>query len=129
MGLVCVVGCSHPGVDNLVEKAVDDLGINPYMVIGGFHMEGSSEQAIQNTIDNLLVLGIDKIYPIHCSGDMFRQYLEAHYPLNYGEANVGFQITINVYTVNWIVFFVIIPLIGASLIFIVIFILRKKVKR
>lgn len=129
VGLVCIVGCSHPGVDNLVEKAVDDLGVNPYMVIGGFHMASSSEQAIRDTVDNLLELGIDKIYPIHCCGDTFRQYLEAHFPPNYGQANVGFQITINIYTVNWIIFYALIPLLGLSVIIIVILILRKKVKR
>ena len=100
VGLVSIVGCSHPGVENIIEKATNDLGIDTYMVIGGFHMGAATIQQIEGTIDRLIELGVNRIYPIHCSGDLIRQYMAEHYPQQYGQANVGFQITININTIN-----------------------------
>jgi 7,8-dihydropterin-6-yl-methyl-4-(beta-D-ribofuranosyl)aminobenzene 5'-phosphate synthase len=100
VGLVTFVGCSHPGVDNIIEKATNDLGIATYMVIGGFHMGAATEQQIDNTIENLIELGVKRIFPIHCSGDLIRQYMAVHYPQYYGQGNVGFQMTVNRFTVN-----------------------------
>ena len=128
VGLVCIVGCSHPGVENHVEKAIQDLGINAYMVIGGFHMTGADEQAIQNTIDRLLELRLQKIYPIHCSGDLIRQYMAENYPLQYGQANIGFQITINSYTVNSLTYIVLISISSALVLLIIGWFTRKKLK-
>lgn len=126
VGLVCVVGCSHPGVEYIVEKATEDLRINPYMVIGGFHMVSASEQAIEYTVERLLELGVQKIYPIHCSGDYFREYMENHYPTQYGQANVGFEITIDMFTTNWLVFRVIVPISVITGAFLISWVLIKK---
>lgn len=129
VGLVCFVGCSHPGVENLVEKATTDLEHDPYMVIGGFHMGNTIEQEIHDTIERLLELGVKKIFPIHCSGDLFRQYMADHYPQQYGQAHVGFQMTINIFTINPIVYFVVIPALIVSLTVLTGWFIRKKIKR
>jgi len=115
VGLVCFVGCSHPGVDNHVEKAIEDLGYNVYMVIGGFHMGGATEQLIQLKIDRLIELGVQKIYPDHCSGDLFRRYLANNYPLQYGLSYVGFQTTINIVSINPLISLIFVPLTVISL--------------
>ncbi len=135
IGLVVVVGCSHPHVENLVEKAVSDLGCDPYMVIGGFHMEQASENRIQNTIEALIDLNIKKIYPIHCSGDNIREYLRINYPEYYGEAHIGFCKTINAETISvedttpWLFnpLFVIIPIAVAGSVLVVGVIIWKKI--
>ena len=100
VGLVSFVGCSHPGVENFIEKATNDLGIDTFMVIGGFHMVAATEQQIEDTIESLLELGVKKIFPIHCSGDNIRQYMAQHFPQQYGQGNVGFQMTVNVFTIK-----------------------------
>jgi 7,8-dihydropterin-6-yl-methyl-4-(beta-D-ribofuranosyl)aminobenzene 5'-phosphate synthase len=33
--LIILVGCSHPGVVNIVEQAMRDIGVKPYIVLGG----------------------------------------------------------------------------------------------
>jgi 7,8-dihydropterin-6-yl-methyl-4-(beta-D-ribofuranosyl)aminobenzene 5'-phosphate synthase len=129
VGLIIFVGCSHPGVENLITKTTTDLGLDPYMVIGGFHMTGANEQQIDNTIDDLLELGVDKIYPIHCCGDLFREYMANHYSQQYGQANVGFQMTINAFTINWIIYFVLIPIISVSVLVVTGWFLRKRLLR
>ena len=115
VGLVCFVGCSHPGVENHVEKAIEDLGYNVYMVIGGFHMGAATQQVIQLKIDRLLELGVQKIYPTHCSGDPIRQYLASSYPLQYGLAYVGFQASVNIIAVNPLISLITVPLTVISL--------------
>jgi hypothetical protein len=66
------------------------------MVIGGFHMGNAPEQEITDTIERLIELGVKEIFPIHCTGDTFREYMEDHYPQYYGEGHVGLQLTINI---------------------------------
>jgi len=89
VGLIILVGCSHPGVDKLVEKTVKELGIRPYAVIGGFHLGGVSEVRVREVIENLLSLGTKKIYPIHCSGSLIRRILREEYSENYGDGHIG----------------------------------------
>ena len=126
VGLIGIMGCSHPGVHNLIGKAIDDLEINSYMVIGGFHMASASEQAIQATIDGLLECNVQRIFPIHCSGDFFREYMLDNYPQQYGEANVGFKMTISVFTINWILYFIFLPALAViSIAFIGWFIMKR----
>jgi len=95
-GLVVVVGCSHPGVENIVTKAVKELdAYDPYLVIGGFHLATASERTISNTVESLLKLGLQKIYPIHCSGDDIRDFILFNYPDYFGDARVGSQLYLN----------------------------------
>lgn len=131
VGLIGFVGCGHPGVEYLIERTNIDLGYDTYMVIGGFHMVSATEQQIKNTIDRLLELGVKKIFPIHCSGDLFRQYTAYHYPQQYGQGNVGFQMTINRFTINLsellpIIFFILISVIVITLTVLIGRFIRKK---
>jgi len=94
-GLIILTGCSHPGVENIVEKATKELNIKPYFVIGGFHLAGASKSRIRNTISKLLALGVKKICPIHCSGDGIREILANNYPEVYGDGHVGLVLKIS----------------------------------
>jgi len=95
LGLIVLVGCSHPGVDRLVAKAREDLKSQPYAVIGGFHLSGAGTAKIRKVAENLVELGLKKVYPIHCSGEKFRSYLKENYPEVYGDGRVGFKILFN----------------------------------
>ncbi|MGC9148167.1 MAG: MBL fold metallo-hydrolase [Sulfolobales archaeon] len=94
-GLVALVGCSHPGVNNLVKQAVKDLGRRPYIVIGGFHLAKAPLEKISGIIEELVSLGTSKIYPIHCSGDEVKKYLMKNHPEKYGEGGSGLIIHID----------------------------------
>ena len=93
-GLVILVGCSHPGVVNIVEKAGRDLNVKPYLVLGGFHMGGASPSTCRKTVKELLSLGLVKIAPIHCSGETIRSILAKEFPGNYLECHVGSRIEV-----------------------------------
>jgi len=94
-GLVILVGCSHPGVANIVAKAKNDLGVKPYLVLGGFHMRGASELTCRETVKRLIELGTERIAPIHCSGDMIRSILEREYSRNWLKCHVGSVINVS----------------------------------
>lgn len=93
-GLIVITGCSHPGVENIVRKAVNDLNVKPYIVMGGFHLAGVSEGKIRSIINELIMLGVKKIYPMHCSGDRIREILREEYPEVYGDGHVGLVLEI-----------------------------------
>jgi len=94
-GLVVLVGCSHPGVENIVSKAVKELETKPYLVIGGFHMVSRSREDCEKTVKELLKLGVSLIAPIHCSGDTIRKILDEQYSEHYLKACVGTKVEIN----------------------------------
>ena len=93
-GLVIITGCSHPGIVNIVTEAVREFNRTPYMVIGGFHLIGSPPQRVEEIADELVKLGVHKIYPLHCSGDEIRRYLAEKYPQYYGDGGVGLVIVL-----------------------------------
>ena len=93
-GLIIVTGCSHPGIVNMVKKAMEDLNQSVYMVIGGFHLAGAYSGRVRSIADELVSLGVKKIYPLHCSGDYIRNYLKNTYPDVYGDGGVGLKVVI-----------------------------------
>ncbi|MFX1604736.1 MAG: MBL fold metallo-hydrolase [Promethearchaeota archaeon] len=98
LGLVVLVGCSHPGVDNLVARAIDTFGVDDvYMVMGGFHIgEGFASQDQRSAaIDALIDIDVQYICALHCAGDATRNYVQSNYPDHYVEARVGYQIVLN----------------------------------
>lgn len=40
----------------------------------------SSPEKVRIIADELMRMGFEKIYPIHCSGDYTREYLRTEYP-------------------------------------------------
>lgn len=88
-GLVVLVGCSHPGVARLVHKASMDLGVRPYAVIGGFHTAWSTPRELESVVEDLLSLGVERIAPIHCSGDGIRRLLAGKHPEHYLDVKAG----------------------------------------
>jgi len=87
-GPVLIVGCSHPGVDVLAEKAYEVTGEKLYLVIGGFHAPSREE------LDRLAEL-TRYIAPTHCSGDDAKRYVERNYSDKYVKVKTGSNIVIS----------------------------------
>ena len=68
-GSVVILGCSHPGVDNMVRRAKEILNRDVYLVLGGFHMLRYSESQVDETIKSLRAMGVVKCGATHCTGD------------------------------------------------------------
>lgn len=68
-GLVVVVGCSHPGIVNILKYIHLFFSEQPiHAVIGGMHLESASPVRLQQTIDYFRQMGITKVVPLHCTG-------------------------------------------------------------
>jgi len=68
-GLVVVLGCGHHGMVNTLHHAQKLTGQElVYAVIGGTHLYRASPERINNTINDLKEIGVQKIGVSHCTG-------------------------------------------------------------
>ena len=88
-GAIVVTGCAHPGVVQIVEKARELVDDEIYLVLGGFHLASYSPASIEYIIGRLRGLGVVKVAPCHCTGDVARTMFNDAYRDNYVEAGVG----------------------------------------
>src|SRR5436309_1168431 len=68
-GLLIVVGCSHPGIDKIVETAI---AINPrvHLIAGGFHLVVSKDPDIEKVVTSLHdTYKVAYVAPGHCTGE------------------------------------------------------------
>ena len=68
-GLIVIVGCSHPGILNILCHIEKRFNEPIYAVLGGTHLVEADEQRTNETVDKLLEMGIKFIGLSHCSGD------------------------------------------------------------
>jgi 7,8-dihydropterin-6-yl-methyl-4-(beta-D-ribofuranosyl)aminobenzene 5'-phosphate synthase len=88
-GMVIVVGCSHPGIDKIVEEAST---INPriHMVAGGFHLVVASDSDIEKIIATLHdTFRVEFVAPGHCTGEPAFTALQKAFRDHYLYAGLG----------------------------------------
>jgi 7,8-dihydropterin-6-yl-methyl-4-(beta-D-ribofuranosyl)aminobenzene 5'-phosphate synthase len=93
-GLVVVTGCAHPGVVEMVDRAIEVFGGDVLLVVGGFHLGSATQGQIEGVIDGFRHLGVRTVAPCHCTGDQARQLLAESFGSDHIEAGVGRVITI-----------------------------------
>jgi 7,8-dihydropterin-6-yl-methyl-4-(beta-D-ribofuranosyl)aminobenzene 5'-phosphate synthase len=93
-GLVVITGCAHPGVVNIVRRAKELTGGEVYLVLGGFHLGGASEAGIASIVEDFQQLGVQRVAPCHCSGDVARRLFEEAYREDYIPAGVGSRLEV-----------------------------------
>ena len=77
-GLVVLVGCSHPGILNMIAHVREVLGQEVFAVYGGTHLKEADSDRIEATIEELKSLGVKVLGLSHCSGDHCEDMLHAH---------------------------------------------------
>jgi len=83
-GLVIITGCAHPGIVNIVKRAKKLMKKDKvYLVLGGFHHPPIS------CIKEFKELGVEKVAPSHCTGDLVREAFRKEYKENFIEYGVG----------------------------------------
>lgn len=80
-GLMILIGCSHPGVINIIRHAQQITGIKKiHAVVGGMHLLKADRNKILKVIKELLTLDFDFIHPCHCTGtktiNLFMNFFE-----------------------------------------------------
>ena len=88
-GLVIITGCAHPGIVSILEKAKEILPNRIYLVLGGCHLLGKSEEEIDKIMAEFRGLKVMKVGPTACTGhkniQSFREeYGDAFVPMGVG---------------------------------------------
>jgi 7,8-dihydropterin-6-yl-methyl-4-(beta-D-ribofuranosyl)aminobenzene 5'-phosphate synthase len=93
-GLVVITGCAHPGIVNIAKYVTEVIGDHIHLLLGGFHLLEETASQINHIADNLLELGVEKVAPCHCSGEIAREVLSERYTNNYIDCATGTAISI-----------------------------------
>jgi len=94
-GMVIVVGCSHPGIDKIVEAA---SAINPriHLIAGGFHLVVSSDTDIEKIVTALRdTFKVRYVAPGHCTGEPAFTALKKAFGDGYLYAGLGTTVALN----------------------------------
>ena len=81
-GLFVIVGCSHPGIVNILTSISQRSGKEIYGVIGGTHLMDADRERVLRTVDDIKRLGVKTLGVSHCTGDEYATILQE----NFGEA-------------------------------------------
>ena len=93
-GLVIITGCAHPGIVEIVSQTKNWLQKEVYLVMGGFHLEGQPLGELQLVAEKLKNLGVKKVAPSHCTGNMARKLFRELWGQNFIESCVGAKIEV-----------------------------------
>jgi 7,8-dihydropterin-6-yl-methyl-4-(beta-D-ribofuranosyl)aminobenzene 5'-phosphate synthase len=86
-GLAVITGCAHPGLPTIITRALTLGKVD--MLIGGFHLQDASLDTIRGVIGEVQSLGVRRVAPSHCTGDMaIREFQKVFGPAFY-EAGAG----------------------------------------
>lgn len=88
-GMVVVVGCSHPGVDKIVEAAAK-INQRIHFVAGGFHQVVSKDEEIEKIVTALHdTFKVAYVAPGHCTGEPTFRALKKAFGDHYLYAGLG----------------------------------------
>ena len=93
-GLAVVVGCSHPGVENILGAAA---AIDPhlYTVMGGFHLVVTPEAEVRRVAAMLHDdLRVERVAPAHCTSELGFSVLMAKFENHFDAAGLGAVISL-----------------------------------
>lgn len=94
LGLVLIVGCSHPGVEEILSAAT---AVNPHvhLLLGGLHLVKTPDSEIEHLADALHdKWKIDRIAPGHCTGEPAFAKLKQVFGDSYLYAGLGSRVDI-----------------------------------
>ena len=88
-GLVVVVGCSHPGIIEILKRVKAGLGREIFAVFGGFHLLDLTQPQVETIIGELRNLGVRKCGATHCTGEGPIQWISQAYGSDFLPMGVG----------------------------------------
>jgi 7,8-dihydropterin-6-yl-methyl-4-(beta-D-ribofuranosyl)aminobenzene 5'-phosphate synthase len=88
-GLAVVVGCSHPGVEKILENAAR-IDSRLYTVVGGFHLVMTPEPEIRRVASLLRdTLKLERVAPAHCTSEQGFAIFMEQFKDRFDHAGVG----------------------------------------
>ena len=88
-GVVVVAGCSHPGIEAIVQAATG-IDKHVHMLFGGFHLPAATDEAIARIATALHdTYKVDRVAPGHCTGEPAFYQFKKTWKEGYVYAGVG----------------------------------------
>jgi 7,8-dihydropterin-6-yl-methyl-4-(beta-D-ribofuranosyl)aminobenzene 5'-phosphate synthase len=78
----------------MLEKAKEKSGRDIHLAMGGFHLLKLRRGKLQAVIQQFRNLGVERVAPTHCSGDLSRAAFAESYGDNFILAGVGKRVEI-----------------------------------
>lgn len=92
-GLVLVVGCSHPGIENIVATAAS-IDRHIHLVAGGLHLVAAQDADIDKAVKSMNdTWKVDYVAPGHCTGEPAFAALRKSFGDRYMYAGLGTRLT------------------------------------
>jgi len=89
-GTIVLLGCAHAGVINTLQYVRDLTGGKPIRaVIGGMHLITASRDRMEQTVDSLRRMGVERLVPGHCTGTAATAELRSAFPGMCDSCDVG----------------------------------------
>lgn len=88
-GLVVILGCSHPGVINMLNTLMKRTGKKINTIIGGTHLVRADDERIKDTIANFRAMNIEKLGISHCTGENAMNQLKESFGDKYFHNTTG----------------------------------------
>ena len=89
MGLIVITGCAHPGIVHVLQAAKEIIEDKILLVMGGFHLGAMGNTQLEEIIANFRELGVEKVGPCHCTGDLARRMFKEEYGNDFLDVGVG----------------------------------------
>ena len=94
-GLIILLGCSHPGMVNMISSIIERTGMDDiYCILGGTHLVEGDEERINKTLQYIKDLDVDYIGISHCTGNKAEGIFKAALPERFFANNTGTSIEI-----------------------------------
>ncbi len=93
-GVTIITGCAHPGIINVVETIKKHTPENIYLIMGGFHLMGSSSRKLLDVNNRLMELCVQHVGPGHCTGEDAENIFQKSYGKNFVDVKAGTSIEV-----------------------------------
>jgi len=93
-GPVLITGCAHPGIVEIARVATDLVKAPLRLVLGGFHLGGTTSEKVREIGASLHALGVRQIGPCHCTGENAIKILREAFGSDSMEVLVGTEISL-----------------------------------
>ena len=88
-GVIVITGCAHPGIVYILQTVKELNADNILLVMGGFHLGAMRKAQLEEIIANFRELGVEKVGPCHCTGELARQTFRREYDNDFLDVGVG----------------------------------------
>jgi 7,8-dihydropterin-6-yl-methyl-4-(beta-D-ribofuranosyl)aminobenzene 5'-phosphate synthase len=88
-GLAVVVGCSHPGIERILEAA-SQYDPHLYTIVGGLHLVDKSDQQVTEVVNNFQARWhIERVAAGHCTGEFAQVELDRVFGNRHDHSGLG----------------------------------------